>query len=191
MKITIILAFLIASTNTFSQEKNFSLEIGYPIELSNGNSSGLTGIINSRIKYRFWNTESFGIGTSYSIDLLTGNITSENKKESFTSHHFNLFGEVPLNSSKTLFTSLGAGYTTQSYYITKIMDHGSGLISSETEKTNVGGFNIDIGGSYDILKNFFIQGTFQFIRLYVNDFLLEEKIGFNKNRLKVGVGYRF
>ncbi len=191
MNKTIILAFLIASTNTFSKKKNFSLEISYPLELSDGNSSGLTGIINSRIKYRFWDTESFSIGTSYSIDLLTGDVTFENKKESFTSHHFNLFGEVPLNSSKTLLSSLGVGYSLQSFFITKSIFGQSGSVVSNTEKDNIGGFNINFGGAYHIFKNFFIQGTFQFMRLYVDDFLLEEKNGFNINRLKFGLGYRF
>lgn len=112
------LLFIISITIAFSQTKNFSLEINYPLEFSNGNSSDLTGIINSKVKYRFLNRESFNIGASYSIDLLTGELIFQNQSESFTSHHFNLFGEIPLNSIKGLMPFLGVGYSTQSYFKT-------------------------------------------------------------------------
>ncbi|PWL40300.1 hypothetical protein DKG77_05620 [Flagellimonas aquimarina] len=191
MKRILILLSIISFTATFSQKKNFSLEIGYPLELSDGNPTGLSGVINSKIKYRFWDAESFRIGTSYSIDLLTGDLIFQNEKESFISHHFNLFGEVPLNSTKKLLSSLGVGYSVHSYFITTNIYSESGPVISETEKSNVGGFNINFGGTYDIFKNFFVQGNFQFIRLYVESFIIEEKNGFNTNRLKFGVGYRF
>ena len=191
MKKILILLFIISFSNVFSQKKNFSLEVNYPLEFSNGNSSGLTGIINSKLKYRFLNSESFSIGTSYSIDLLTGDLRYPYDKESFISHHLNLFGEVPLNSTNKLITSLGIGYSTQSYFKTTNFYSNSGSVSSTSEKDTIGGFNISFGGTYDIFKNFFIQTNFQFIRLYVEDYIAKKKIGFNKNRLKIGVGYRF
>ena len=191
MKKFLVLLFVLSFTNIFSQKKNFSLEVNYPLELSNGNSSNLTGVINSKIKYRFFNRESFSIGTSYSIDLLTGDLQYPYDKESFISHHFNLFGEVPLNSTNKLIPSLGIGYSTQSYFKSIIIYNNSGEVSSTSEKDTIGGFNISFGGTYDIFKNFFIQANFQFIRLYVEDYIAEKKIGFNKNRLKIGVGYRF
>lgn len=175
----------------FLKKKNFSLEVNYPLEFSNGNSSDLTGVINSKLKYRFLNRESFSIGTSYSIDLLKGDLRYPFDKESFISHHFNLFGEVPLNSSNKLITSLGIGYSTQSYFKSTIIYNNSGEVSSTSEKDTIGGFNISFGGTYDIFKNFFFQANFQFIRLYVEDYIAEKKVGFNKNRLKIGVGYRF
>ncbi|RPG33390.1 MAG: hypothetical protein CBB72_009680 [Muricauda sp. TMED12] len=191
MKKFLVLLFVLSFTNIFSQKKNFSLEVNYPLEFSNGNSSNLTGVINSKIKYRFFNRESFSIGTSYSIDLLTGDLQYPYDKESFISHHFNLFGEVPLNSTNKLIPSLGIGYSTQSYFKSIIIYNNSGEVSSTSEKDTIGGFNISFGGTYDIFKNFFIQANFQFIRLYVEDYIAEKKIGFNKNRLKIGVGYRF
>ncbi len=191
MKKFLVLLFVLSFTNIFSQKKNFSLEVNYPLEFSNGNSSNLTGVINSKIKYRFFNRESFSIGTSYSIDLLTGDLQYPYDKESFISHHFNLFGEVPLNSTNKLIPSLGIGYSTQSYFKSTIIYNNSGEVSSTSEKDTIGGFNISFGGTYDIFKNFFIQANFQFIRLYVEDYIAEKKIGFNKNRLKIGVGYRF
>ncbi|MER3316835.1 MAG: hypothetical protein RIB79_00950 [Allomuricauda sp.] len=191
MKKFLVLLFVLSFTNIFSQKKNFSLEVNYPLEFSNGNSSDLTGVINSKLKYRFLNRESFSIGTSYSIDLLKGDLRYPFDKESFISHHFNLFGEVPHNSSNKLITSLGIGYSTQSYFKSTIIYNNSGEVSSTSEKDTIGGFNISFGGTYDIFKNFFFQANFQFIRLYVEDYIAEKKVGFNKNRLKIGVGYRF
>jgi len=191
MKKLLVLLFVLSVTSIFSQKKNFSLEVNYPLEFSNGNSSDLTGVINSKLKYRFLNRESFSIGTSYSIDLLTGDLKYPYDKESFISHHFNLFGEVPLNLTKKLIASLGIGYSTQSYFKTTNIYGTSGEVSSTSEKDTIGGFNISFGGTYDIFKSFFVQANFQFIRLYVDDYLTEKKIGFNKKRLKIGVGYRF
>ena len=60
-----------------------------------------------------------------------------------------------------------------------------------------GGFNFDVGISYDISKRFFLQLKYDMILLQVKDEVVfdDERINIdfreNIDRLKIGVGFRF
>ncbi|WP_036381773.1 outer membrane beta-barrel protein [Muricauda sp. MAR_2010_75] len=189
---------LIAISVQVSAQKKFSLDINYPLELSDGNSA-LDGIANARLKYRFLNNESVSLGGSYSMDLMQGSLytyySPDSEKRTYYTHHLNVFIEHTLSAANKFRLALGLGYTTQTFYVTTGRDEFTPNVEFpsgvSTTRDSVNGFNINFGASYDLTNSLFIQTYFQYIRLFVENTLFEETIGFNVNRLKFGIGYKF
>lgn len=192
-----LLLFLIILGTEVSAQKNFSLDVSYPIELNDESSSSLTGIVNGRLKYRFVNSGLFAFGGSYSIDLLNGEISTygslDSEKKNFITHHVNVFAEHSLKSDNNFRFALGIGYSSQTYFtsITTGFENNSQQITSNTKKESIDGFNLNAGASYDIAKNLFVQVYYQFIRLYAKNPITDENMGYNTSRLKLGLGFRF
>ena len=86
-----------------------------------------------------------------------------------------LFSEFNVPFSNKLKPSLGLGYS----YVS---------VSSPSDIT-LGGFNFNLGLSYNISKNMFVQAQYDFINLGAPD----SGFGFkeNLNNIKIGIGYRF
>lgn len=194
----ILLVLLITFCIQVSAQKKFSLDINYPLELSDGNSA-LDGIVNARLKYRFVNNESFSFGGAYSMDLMQGALytyySPDPEKRTYYTHHLNIFIERALSAANKLRLALGTGYSVQTFYVTTGRDEFTPNVEFpsgiSTTKDSVNGFNITFGASYDLTNSLFIQTYFQYIRLFVEDTLFGDTIGFNVNRFKFGVGYRF
>lgn len=190
-KITFIL-FLFLSLNAIAQDKKFSVEIGYPVSLT----QNLMGLADGSLKYRFADTQSITIGVSYTFNWLKipgeGSYTYVGYNQFY--HHVGAFGEFKINGAEKLHPFIGIGFTllSQKYsnYNTYLaQDLYDPNISPTKERKNSTGYNINFGGSYDISSRFYVQTYFHYIKTY-RDFG-SEKVGFNTNLLKVGAGFRF
>ncbi|TCL63378.1 outer membrane protein with beta-barrel domain [Mariniflexile fucanivorans] len=186
---TLVLLFFISLT-TFSQNKRFSLEVNYPLAMSNG-FENLSGIIDASINYRFAKSELFNYGASVTFDYLKGDLRFSNQdlNRNFFFYHVDGFTEMTIPSAEKLHPFAGAGFT----YLDYDYQYLSGTNEFPTIKTRKEkdlGFNIKLGVQYDFTNSLFIQAYFHSIRTFNKSDFNNETIGVNYNQLKFGLGIR-
>ncbi|MFX0555945.1 outer membrane beta-barrel protein [Maribacter sp. CXY002] len=194
--------FLLTSTLVITvffvqaQDRNWSVELNYPFSVDNGYFSNNDGAFDIGIKYRFLNTSLVHIG----LDLNGGLVydkAGRNNEDTYKSKTYifqpKVFAEFDLPMVTKLHPMIGLGYTIVSNDISGTI---SGTDLSDRSGAD-GGFNFDVGLSYDISKKFFVQIKYDLILLQVKDEVIfdQERINIdfreNINRLKIGVGFRF
>lgn len=190
------LALILVGLNLTAQDKKFSVEVDYPISVSD-HLNKVTGIISGNLTYRFLDSEKFSMGLGYTFDYLQSEYKLYNYevKNNYLFHHIGVSVRLHSLILKELKPLLGVGYT---YLSTKqqqdmyepIQTDDPILmpnISSTTE--SVHGYNIKFGLQYDIYKELYLLTYFHFIQVYADTF--ENKEAINFNQLKIGLGYRF
>ncbi|MFD0991480.1 outer membrane protein [Mariniflexile jejuense] len=189
-KHTLVFLFFISLT-TFSQNKKFSVEVNYPLGMSNG-FENLSGIIDASINYRFATSELFSYGASVTFDYLKGDINFSNQdlNRNFFFYHFDGFAEMTIPSAEKLHPFAGAGLTLLNYDY-QYLSGTNEFPTIETRKEKDLGFNIKLGIQYDLNNNLFIQTYFHSIRTFNKSDFNNETIGVNYNQLKIGLGLRF
>lgn len=187
---TLIILFLI-SLNVFSQDKKFSIEINYPLAISNG-IENFTGIADASIKYRFAEGELFKYGASLTFDYLKAKLPFNNQDlgRNYFFYHANGFAEMTIPSAEKIHPFVGAGFTYVSYEY-EFFRAVDGFTTVETIKENDPGFNLKLGIQYDFTSSFFMQSYFHYIRTFNKSDFNDETIGVNYNQVKFGVGLRF
>ena len=196
MKIKLLLLpVLFFSINSIAQDLNYkwNVEANYSIIPEEG-FGGDYNIIEFGIKYRFMDLEflqlGFGINSGYSQKVFNElNIDGKVKRYYFQPR---CFSEFKIPGLDRLRPTIGLGYS--------IMNEDSSVISIGEDvsgNTTNGGFNFNLGLTYDISDRFFIQAQYDFINLNVRDeFTFQGEVikpNYNEklNNLKVGVGFRF
>jgi opacity protein-like surface antigen len=82
--------------------------------------------------------------------------------------------------------SAGIGYSAV------IVDISANLQGESTESSETyGGVNFNVGLSYDILANFFVQAQYDLILLKVKNESIDYKENANLGTVKLGIGIRF
>ncbi|MEP5338867.1 MAG: OmpW family outer membrane protein [Algibacter sp.] len=190
----ILIVFFALSISVISQNKKFSIDINYPLALSDGEFDEISGIIDGSIKYRFKETDKMYLGISYTFDLLKEKTTifvnQPDLNRNYTFHHLGFFEELIMNSNSKFRPFIGLGYSILSAENESFTGNTESL-NIISEKNNSSGFNFNIGTSYDILDHFFIQAYFHYIRIFRKSAITDKNIGINFNQLKLGLGYRF
>jgi len=167
------LLVLFAFASTFAQEKKWNVETNYAVVPAAG-FGGNDNVFELGLKYRLLQNETLNLGLSVNggffqedSPLLPGNNGSE------TNYIIQprVFSEFNLPFSKRLTPSLGIGY--------------SYLSGFENRTEPFGGFNLNVGLSYDITGSWFIQ--FQYDRVSLS--AIDNSEAFNNFRL--GIGFRF
>lgn len=192
MKTTFFLtALLICGLKTSAQNEKFSVEVNYPLVLSNGSLKS-NGIIDASLKFRFKETNTLHLGAGYIFDYVEAsqNVYNNNIKRDYFFHHLNLFTELKLDTAKRFRPFFGIGYTLLSG-TNEYVHIDNGFLSVKNENMTNSGFNFNIGLSYDLLKRFFVQAYFHYIRVFNESPFEDDKIGINYNQIKIGLGYRF
>ena len=189
----LIILFLL-SINAISQNKKFSIDINYPLSLSNGEFDKISGIIDGSLKYRFKETDLLEFGISYTFDLLKGKISpfvnEPDLNKNFIFHHLDVFSELNLNSTDRFHPFFGLGYTMLNYDYEYFYGNNE-FTEIRTKKENDSGINFNLGLKYDISDMFFVQTYFHYIRTFRKSVISDKNIGINNNQLKFGLGYRF
>ena len=191
----LLLPVLFFSINSIAQDLiyKWNVEANYSIIPEEG-FGGDHNIIELGIKYRFMDLEflqlGLGINSGYSQNVFDElNIDGKVKRYYFQPR---LFSEFNIPGLERLRPTIGLGYS--------IMNEDSSVISIGEDvsgNTTNGGFNFNLGLTYDISDRFFIQAQYDFINLNVRDeFTFQGEVikpNYNEklNNLKVGVGFRF
>jgi hypothetical protein len=189
MKVKLLFGLLfLASLTTFAQDKRWSVEANYPISIAGDLGNDVPGIIDLGVKFRFLDFKVAQIGAGFNAGVLTDNINSFDGfpspiefRETNWLFQPKLFSEFQIRGISKLRPSIGLGYT---FIRSSFEGRGGGLTfdNADTE----GGFNFNVGLSYDITNKIFIQGQYDFIGISA-DFEEDRYLGF----LKFGLGFRF
>lgn len=173
MKLRLLFVLAIFTTSlTIGQENKWSVETNYAVVPAAG-FGGEDNVFELGIKHRFLQKDIFNLGLSFNGGFFRENslIPGDNSSETNFIFQPRVFSEFNLPFSKRLKPSVGIGYSFLSGY--------------ESRTDSFGGFNINVGLSYDITNKWFVQ--FQYDRVSLKSINLPE--GFNNFRL--GIGYRF
>jgi len=188
---------LIFSINSLAQEVNhrWNVEANYSIIPEEG-FGGESNIIELGLKYRFFNLEFLNLGFSFNTgysqkDANNFNLSEEGKVKSY---YFQprLSSEFNIPSLIRLRPTIGLGYSVVNENTSSFSVDGEGSVNS----TN-GGFNFNLGLTYDISNRFFFQAQYDFINLNVRDEftfrgeLVSRNFKRRLNNLKLGIGLRF
>lgn len=187
-KILLILAFF--SLESFSQDSKMSIEVNYPLTFGkNYISENYKSVVDVGVKYIFSTIKTIDIGASINAGLFKYNYIlfddyglSQDVKVSTYSIQPRIFSQLNIESIEKLKPTFALGY---SLLLSKASHNLNNVKDNETQ----GGLNINLGISYNIKDNFFVQTQYDFIKLSSNN-VPNIKYNTNINILKFGIGYR-
>ena len=188
-KVFIFLWFSFSLSHCFSQEKNWSLEVNYPIPVDNNFvGQNFLGIFDVGAKYRFLDTEILNFGAGLNAGIMK--FQNEEEFEHYLLFNYYLqpkiFTELDIENlpefrpfvyagySFMIFRADGTNYTNDLYY------------TSET----LNGYNFGLGLVYNLSDKFFIQMQYDFTRLKGENRNSASPYNVRVSLLKAGVGMR-
>ncbi|QBA65466.1 outer membrane beta-barrel protein [Muriicola soli] len=181
-------AFLLLCTFvTTAQDKNWSIEVSYPISTNDAFASSNQGTLGAGIKYRFVDLRKFRLGVSADITWFATTIVNDsdpvqefNYRDVFIQPGF--FVEGPLSANGKLRFSAGVGWTW-------LYSRGGRAFFDEFGRVQgvdwANGLNLNIGLIYDITPSIFVQT--QYDHLFISGDVTDGNIGL----IKLGGGFRF
>ncbi|MFS4466366.1 outer membrane protein [Maribacter sp. 2210JD10-5] len=183
----LFLGFLFTIFFSNAQDKKWSLEASYPLWVGDNFGNDADGILDIGIKYRVLDFNIVELGASMNTALFHENIRSFDipQSDDFDETDWifqpRIFGEFQIPGIKKLRPNLGLGYTI-------VSSNFEGMLNGQdfSNKNSYGGFNINLGISYDVWNNFFIQAQYDYISLDV-----EFRDNLDLGIFKAGIGYRF
>jgi len=178
-----------------AQDQKWSIEANYPVMLNDNNINNSSAAIDIGLKYRLVNIPlvNLGIGINSGFIFDKSNDSSLDYKNNTYIIQPQVFGEFKLPFAPKLHPLVGMGYSIVSQNVSGDFGSGDFTYSSGAD----GGFNINLGATYDITKSFFVNANYDYINLLVKDdyedangqvMSFENKI--KLDRLKIGVGFR-
>ena len=187
-----VLIYTLVTLSVSSQNKDFSIDINYPVSLGNHSYKiskypNSKGIIDINIKCRLNESSSSKIGISYSLNIIKFNSGYSEfdpyniRKYHHYYSHINLFWEPKIVSSDKTHPFISIGYSRL------ISLKEKNTFDSIKESNN--GMNFKFGIQYDLFRSFYLQSNFQFIRTKFETRWKRNKD--NNNLVHIGFGYRF
>ena len=171
-KLILGILFLVV-TNAFAQEgKKWSVETNYSVVPADG-FGGNDLVINLGLKYRFLETNLLSLGVGVDGGYFTENpfFIRPNAGENLFIFQPKVISEFNLPFSKRLKPTVGLGY--------------SFFTGSSLDSSSFGGFNLNLGLTYEISDKWYVQFQYDFVSLRE----INAAEGFNNFRF--GVGFRF
>ena len=171
-----------------AQDKDWSIEINYPVSINDNFGSSNQGTIGAGLKYRFAYLGKFRLGASLDGTWFATTITNDSDPiQEFDYRDFflqpRIFAELPISSNNKLLLSGGIGWTwSRSVEESSFFDE-QGQIQGGLDWYN--GPNLNLGLAYDLSPRFFINTQFDLIILSGNR--SDRTIGL----IKLGGGFRF
>lgn len=195
MKLKLLLVFLfLISIQAFAQDQKWSVEVNYGIVPNEGLGSD-DNILDFGLKYRFADIKFVQLGVGANVGFAKDNfkdISNVTGEETNFYLQPRVFADFIIPGIEKLKPSIGLGYSIINSD-TDVISIGEPILTNTTN----GGFNFNLGLSYDITKRFFIQAQYDFINLKFKDEFnfqgevikpnLTEKV----SNIKLGVGFRF
>lgn len=195
LKFLLLFSFAICSMSSFyAQDKNWSVEVNYGVVPQDG-FGGEDNILDLGLKYRFLNFKFLELGVGVNGGFSRLDLVNTSGGGGLTESFYiqpRLFSEFSIPGSERLRPSIGLGYS----IVKQEFEQRFGESQTIGDTTN-GGFNFNLGLSYDITKRFFVQAQYDFINLKLNDEIQFEGENVRQNgntklnNIKLGLGFRF
>ncbi len=165
MKKFVTMLLLLFATTTFSQNKNFSVEVNYPFGFSNGMQRYI-GIAEGNFKYWFLKKEMLNIGAAYTFTFMKSNFAEyyNDLDRNLFFHHINGVAELNIASVPNLHPYVAFGFTYASYNYEYYYTYDD-FTTIKKQKESDPGFNMKLGVQYDLSNSFLFTGQFS---LYSN-----------------------
>jgi len=185
-KLILLLIFLLATSNSFCQDKKFSLEANYPYATDKDfiDDRIRNGIVDFGLKYRFSDFQNIALGASVNSGFYKDNFDSNSIEVNYFLLQPRLFGELSIPALKTVRPSLGVGYSIL-FTNTKLGDRIDAEFSpnpnGENKETD-GGINVAGGIAIDLIGRLYLQIQYDWI---------SRGPGSSINVVKAGVGVNF
>ena len=191
MKQKLLLALLIFSIKSFSQDSKLSVEMNFPIPIDqNFIGKSYNGIIDIGAKYRFAEINKINIGASINGGILVNNTNENNGFQDFkvTSYLIQpkVFAELKIESISKFHPFAGFGYT---FMIFDASGTNNGFDVSDSSGTQ-SGINANFGIAYDITNRIFAEIQYDYVKLKADNEAPNTKFNTSVNLLKVGLGFR-
>jgi opacity protein-like surface antigen len=193
VKLIFRLLFLVSVT-AFAQDKKWSVEANYGV-IPNDGFSGEDNVLDFGFKYRFADFKFMQLGVGVNGGFSRVNFVSGGSFESLTNSLYlqpRFFSEFIIPGSEKLKPSIGLGYSIVNDDYERKIDNDI-MIGNVTN----GGFNFNVGFSYDITKSIFVQVQYDFIYVnYRDQFSYGNATGnqntyYTLNNVRLGLGFRF
>ncbi|MGX1928189.1 outer membrane protein [Flagellimonas sp. 2504JD4-2] len=191
MKSKLFLLLVVITCFAHAQDYKWSAEANYPISIGDDLGNDNPAIVDLGLKYRFLKFGNISLGVGLNAGVFHDNLRSSTVPETFNFDETNwviqpkAFIEFKIPTMEKLRPSIGLGYAV----ITSKFD---GMLMGEvlSESSTDGGFNLNLGVTYDITKRIFIQVQYDYVRNKVQPDVLPD-INQDLGYLKFGVGVRF
>ena len=187
MKKTLLSVILcIGLTVVNAQEKDWSIDLNYPISVGDEFGASNQGIIGAGLKYRFATAGKLRIGASLDVSWFATTTTNDSdpvQELDFRDFFLQprIFVELPITSNNKLKLTGGLGWT-WSRSTGEAIIFPEGMVEAEFWNN---GPNINLGLSYDISPRWYVQGQYDLI--FSSGDSPRSEIGL----IKVGAGFRF
>ncbi|MBC5862937.1 outer membrane beta-barrel protein [Flavobacterium turcicum] len=189
--LTLLLIFTIKS---FSQDSKLSIEANFPIAIGdNFLEQNYNGLVDLGGKYKFSDSKTVDVGVSINFGFFQNtksNATSLNQL--FEVKIFpiqpRIYTEFNIPNLEKFHPHIGLGYSIVIYNADWVENRNADFPIDIND--NEGGFNLNIGLSYDLNSRLFIQAQYDFIKIRVEDGIPDTSYNTNVNILKFGIGYR-
>jgi opacity protein-like surface antigen len=185
-KILAIFICLFMIITTFAQEQKFSATAAFPFAVGDFDYVGLADI---GLQYRLVELGSVTLGASANAEFLQKNDDFGGTKIRRTAFLVRprVFGELNIASIEKLKTFLGLGYSWVTF---------KSKVETVNQKDTDGGFNLNLGGAYDINDTFFVHLQFDSTRFASKDVIISDtitgtRVASTLNSIKIGIGFRF
>ena len=187
MRKLILLCLLTSPLFVQAQQKNWSLELSYPISVGEDFGSSNEGRIAAGVKYRFARTGKFRIGASLEATWFSTKVIEDSdpvQEQTFRDFFLQprIFAELPITANNKLKLSGALGWTFTRTLSGVVFFNEQGQVEG-IEWRN--GPNLNLGISYDLGSGVFLQGQYDLI------FLNGEGLNSSAGLLKIGAGIRF
>lgn len=189
--LTILLFFL--GLISFSQNKNLSLEVSYPLTVDkNFLGENYRGTIDFGAAYRFIDFEKVKLGVSVNAGFYSDN---DNEDTGFDKVDVSIFAfqprafaELYLEEDSKFRPRLGLGYTSLRFKLNELPSNFDGQLEDSDTR---GGLNINLGVGFYFSPKVFALLQYDFIKLSNDSGFPDSTFSQNVNLLKIGVGFAF
>jgi opacity protein-like surface antigen len=193
VKLLFGLLFLVCVT-AVAQDKKWSVDANYAVIPDDG-FGGDNNVIDFGLKYRFADFDFLQLGFGVNGGFSKNDVLGFNGNGSLTKSFYvqpRVFSEFIIRGSEKLRPSIGLGYSI-------VNDDVEGRLDNENIMwiTTNGGFNLNLGLSYDITTSLFVQVQYDLINVNYRDEITfqgvttKQNFNDNLNNVRLGVGFRF
>lgn len=176
---------LLISAYSFSQSK-FSIEANFPIPIGNNFlNQNFDGVVDLGLKYRFINAKIINIGTSFN-----GGILQDDSNQSLGTNALAFTLQPKIFAELNLFLTKFRPFIELGYsFLIFNVDVATGL-NNFTSNNTEGGFNVNFGLAFNIIKKLFLQVQYDFIRLDADNNFANTAFNRSLGIIKLGLGLR-